>query len=172
MILPELNYFIKGVYESIWLVLTDKGNKKGQKILVGSIYRPDTAPKADIKLALLTHNNILLKISQSKILNKCKLFICSDFNLDLNQALASQPVSDYISSHASHGLNSLISISAHPTPTSAKLIDHIYSNTPISTCKTGVLLEHFRDHLPLVISDETIQPTTQLPDPLTRLFSK
>ena len=170
--LPELNFFIKGVYESVWLLLTDKKNKKGQKILVGSIYRPDTAPRADICLALKTHNNILNLISKNKVYRKSKLFICSDFNLDLLQTLTSQNVSDYSSAHSIHGLNSLINISAHITPTSAKVIDHVFSNTPSATCRTGVLLEHFSDHLPLVISDSSFKVSTPQPDPPVRIFSK
>ena len=170
--LPELNTFLKGIYESVWLLITDKGNKKGQKLLIGSIYRPDTAPRADISLALKAHESILSQISKNKKLKKCKIFICSDFNLDLKQALSSQTVSDYITTHSTHNLNSLVTISAHPTPTSSKLIDHIFSNSTKANCKTGVLIEHFSDHLPLILSDTSVKLSELLPDPPSRNFSK
>ena len=96
----------------------------------------------------------------------------SNFNLDLGLALTSQTVKDYLLTHSTNGLSSLINLSAHPTPTSSKIIDHIFSNTMSSQCITSVLEEHFSDHLPLVISDMSVKLSTQLPDPPSRHFSK
>ena len=170
--LPSLNTFIKGVYESVWLLLTDKGNKGGQKFIVGSIYRPDTAPRANINLALELHENILNKIKTNKILKKCKIYIMSDFNLDLSLSNNHQPVKDYLLNQAVFGLNALVTISAHPTSTSSKVIDHVFSSILPSQCIAGVLNEHFSDHLPVVISDLSTRLAEPTPDPPTRSFSK
>ena len=170
--LPSLNSFIKGVYESVWVQVKDKNTKNGQSVIVGSIYRPNTPPLANLDLAISTHTAILDKIKSNKHLSKSKIFITSDFNLDISASLTSEVVNDYITLQASYGLSPLITISAHPTPTSNKVIDHIFSSVPPQTTLSGVLLEHLSDHLPLVLSDFSTTMSKQLPAHKTRNFSE
>ena len=49
------NSFIPNVYESTWIEVT----LQKKKLIIGSIYRPNTAPKANLTLALKTHFDIL-----------------------------------------------------------------------------------------------------------------
>ena len=170
--LPSLNTFITGIYESIWVLVSNKSNKSKQKTIIGSVYRPNTPPLASSTKALEYHNQILERIRSDKLLNKCKLFISSDYNLDLKLSHTSEPVTDYLALQASFGLSPLISICAHPTPTSSKIIDHVFCSIPPASTMSGVLLEHLSDHLPVIVSDLTTQVNFKMPDPPTRSFSK
>ena len=170
--LPSLNIFIKGVYESIWVLVTDKSSKSGQKAIIGSVYRPNTAPLANQALALSYHCQILEKIRSDKLLRKHKLFIMSDYNLDLNLSLTSEPVNSYISLQASFGLSPIVTISAHPTPTANKVIDHVFCSVPPHSTMSGVLLEQLSDHLPVIVADLTTQTNCKMSQPPSRSFSK
>ena len=170
--MPQLNVFIRGMYESIWFLIKCKSDKNGPGILIASIYRPNTPPFGNLNRAIETHKGILNTISNDKTLSKCKMFIASDFNLDLNLSLTSDSVSEYVAAQASMGLSSLISITAHPTPTTQKVIDHIFSNIPTSQAITGVLREHLSDHLPLIISDQTTETGKSMPKQPKRNMSK
>ena len=170
--LPQLNCFVRGVYESIWILISDKVNRDSQKFIVGNIYRPDTPPRSNLPLALTTHHGILNKISQDKQLRKCKLFVLSDFNLDLNLFLSSDAVNDYVNDQASFGLSSVVSISAHPTSSSSKIIDHVFTSVPPSSIMSGVLMEHLSDHLPIVVADLSSKLSKQLPPQPPRDYSK
>ena len=161
--LPQLNKFVKGVYESIWVLVSARDGGMMQKWIIASIYRPDSPPLANPDRALEIHNSILKDISLDKRLSQCKLFVTSDFNLDLNLSLTSPRISNYVADQASFGLTSMISISAHPTPTSSKLIDHIFSNVPSSSIRTGVLIEHLSDHLPIILADLSAGKVDSMP---------
>ena len=62
-ILEEESIFMSGMYESLWLkVQTGKNMFK----IIGNIYRPNTAPRANLNLAITTHNLIISKIKSNK----------------------------------------------------------------------------------------------------------
>ena len=161
-VLSELSEFIPGVYESIWLKLRPNKQKKAKDIIIASVYRPNSAPKANLKLALTIHTSILDKIKQDKKLRKCKLIIMSDFNLDLMEFSSNQSVSNYLDIHFSSGLLPVITKSAHLTPTSAKLIDHIFSSQLPDNYKSGIIQFDISDHMPTFLSD----PSTTIAKPL------
>ena len=170
--LPILDTFIRGVYESIWCIVTDKSDRDGQPYLIGSIYRPNTPPRCNLPLALTTHNEILFKISGDRRLSKCKIIITSDFNLDLDLFLTSNQVNEYVTSQATFGFSSVVSLSAHPTNSSNKVIDHIFTSIPKTSIMSGVLTEHLSDHLPLIFSDLSSTTSSKIPPPPTRDLSK
>ena len=58
-ILEEESVFLSGIYESLWIkVKTDKNTFK----IIGNVYRPNTAPTANIKQAIKVHSLIRSQI--------------------------------------------------------------------------------------------------------------
>ena len=163
-ILEELSHFTKGVYESIWILLK---LPKGKKVIISSIYRPNTPPLANAKKSIEIHCSILELIKRDKKLRNAKLIICSDFNIDL---LENNKInSHYLDSHFSMGLIPMITKSTHFTNTSAKVIDHIFVSSPPPQAKSFVLQVHIADHLPTIYSDPAIftnKEDPQTPRPL------
>ena len=52
------------MYESIWVKIKIKN---GPDKIIGNIYRPNSAPKADLQKAIEVHNKILENIQTIKI---------------------------------------------------------------------------------------------------------
>ena len=152
--LTDISVFLPGVYESVWAKVTPK--RKGKSIIVASIYRPNTAPRANIQLAISTHLGILDKIKQNKIYKKCKIILTSDFNLDLLNYSKDTITTDFVDNHFSRGLIPIITKSAHLTNTSSKVIDHIFSTSPSPNYTAGIISAQLSDHLPTFFSDPSI----------------
>ena len=150
-LLEQQSVFLSGTYESIWLKLTNTTQNSSQSVIVSSIYRP---PGANKRLALSTHEGILNSIKNDKHLRGSKVFLLSDFNLDLQSTDA--VMNEYNLMHAEQGLKSVITISAHLTPTSSKIIDHIFASTPPPDYSAGVLISKLSDHLPTFYCDPSI----------------
>ena len=74
------NQFLKGVYESQWIKI-ELGKNSG--VIIGNVYRPNSAPLANINIAIDTHQSIINQIKNDKTLKKYKLHICGDMNIDL-----------------------------------------------------------------------------------------
>ena len=55
--------FIPGVYESIWAKIQIG---KGKYKIIGNIYRPNTAPLANLALAIATHDKIIQSLKSDK----------------------------------------------------------------------------------------------------------
>ena len=62
-ILENESIFLSGVYESIWVKV--KVSSSRCKI-IGNVYRPNSAPKADLKKANSTHCGIISSIISNK----------------------------------------------------------------------------------------------------------
>ena len=151
-ILEDLSIFEKGLHESIWILIK---LPKQKSLIIGNSYRPNTYPLANQERALTIHLNILDKIRYNRKLNKAKLILTSDFNLDISN-LSNINSSNYLNSHFARGLHPMITISAHHTATSQKVIDHIFSSAPSPQAKSGVIQVVISDHMPTIFSDPTI----------------
>ena len=93
--LEQQSVFLSGVYESIYLKISSRGKNK-VTVIVGNIYRPNSAPKANLQLALSTHSSIMTSIRDDHKLNKFKLILMSDFNVDLKNSETSQLTNQYL----------------------------------------------------------------------------
>ena len=155
-VLQELSHFTAGVYESIWLKVRPSKLKKDKSVIIASIYRPNTAPRASLAKAIEIHTSILETIKKDKYLRKCKLVILSDFNLDLLEFANNSHVANYLDTHFTHGLIPIISKSAHITRSAAKVIDHIFSNEMSENIKSGIVQLSLSDHMPTFYSDISI----------------
>ena len=105
-ILKDLSVFIPHVYESIWVKIKIKN---GRDKIIGNVYRPNTAPLANLDRAIQIHNEIIDKILSYKTHAKCEIQILSDFNVNMLNFETHGLTNDYI--------NSLISKSFLPVIT-------------------------------------------------------
>ena len=72
--------FIPGVYESIWVKIEVGKNKYK---IIGNVYRPNSAPLADLAKAISTHQNIILGLKSNESHKSCDIQILSDFNVNI-----------------------------------------------------------------------------------------
>ena len=167
-ILHEQSIFIPGMYESIWAKIKPKKGAKG--VIVASVYRPDTPPRANLGLAVSTHLGIIDSIRKDKTLRHCKIIITTDFNLDLLEYSLKERTTNYVDSHFSRGLVPIITKSAHITLSSAKVIDHIFISNPSNNFKAGIITAKLSDHYPTFLSDPSIitDPIKQ-PEPYRKI---
>ena len=159
-IMSEQSVFKKGLYESIWIRIS---LPKKKFLIIGNIYRPNSPPLGNVNKAIEIHEGILNSIKKDKAFRKDKLFLVSDFNLDLAAITSNKNVNYYMDLHHSLGLVSLINISAHITKTSSKVIDHIFTKMPSSNLKSGVIETDLSDHMPTFVSDGSIFTNQQYP---------
>ena len=94
-ILSDASVFIPHVYESIWIKIKIKN---GPDKIIGNVYRPNTAPLADLSKAISIHNNILDDLQNYKIHSKREIQIFGDQNLNMLNFETNAPTNDYINS--------------------------------------------------------------------------
>ena len=75
-ILAEESIFIPHVYESLWVKIK---MKNGPDKIIGNIYRPNTAPLANLERAIEIHNQIIEKLLSNNAHKKCDIQILTDF---------------------------------------------------------------------------------------------
>ena len=168
-VLEEESIFVEGVYESLWIkVEISKNNYK----IIGNIYRPNTAPKANMKQAMEIHSSILSKISKSKNFNKCSVEIVGDFNIDLLQFQNHEQTNDFLEASFSFGLLPVITKPTRITPTSATLIDHIWVKNKSELHTAGIILIHISDHYPTFYVHKTHEEKQPLKAFKTRMVNK
>ena len=71
---------IPGVYESMWVKVEVS---KGQYKIIGNVYRPNSAPLADLGRAITNHKYIIECLKANKSYKNCEIQILSDFNVNL-----------------------------------------------------------------------------------------
>ena len=168
-ILEEESIFVEGVYESLWIkVEVAKNTYK----IVGNVYRPNTAPKANTKQAIEIHSSILSKLSKSKDHSKCSFEIVGDFNIDLLQFENHELTNDFLEASFSYGLLPVITKPTRVTPTSATLIDHIWVKNKSELHTAGIILSHISDHYPIFYVHKTLKGKQPLRPFNTRIINK
>ena len=125
--------------------------------IVGNVYRPNTAPKANTKQAIEIHSSILSKLSKSKDHSKCSFEIVGDFNIDLLQFENHELTNDFLEASFSYGLLPVITKPTRVTPTSATLIDHIWVKNKSELHTAGIILSHISDHYPIFYVHKTLK---------------
>ena len=153
-VLEEESVFISGVYESLWIKV-----KTGNKFkIIGNVYRPNSAPKANLKTAISIHESIISKIKTKKIHSKCSIEIASDFNVDLLKFQEHELTSTYLDLLLSFGLLPAITKPTRITQSTATLIDHIFVNNKSLHHNSGIVLSYISDHFPTFYIDQTKSP--------------
>ena len=164
-ILKEESVFIPHVYESIWIKIKIKN---GPDKIIGNVYRPNTAPLANLEQSIEIHNQILDKILTNKSHNKCDIQILSDFNVNMLNFETHGLTNDYINSLISKSFLPVITLPTRVKHQSATLIDHIWTNKVCSNYKSGIIINSLSDHFPVVYFEEGKYQKVQLPDRNTR----
>ena len=149
--LDDLSIFEPHVYESIFIKIKVPGK---QDTILGNIYRPNTAPLADLTKALEIHNSILQKIQSSAIYIKCDVTLCSDLNIDLLQFSQHNKGNQYLESLLSASFLPIITNLTRIHKRSATLINHIFSNKKANHYDSGIIISHISDHFPVFYIEE------------------
>ena len=164
-ILEEESVFLSGIYESLWIkVEVSKGNFK----IIGNIYRPNSAPKANLNLAIKTHLSILSKIKSNRNHSKCSIEVASDFNIDLLKFQEHETTNSYLESMLSFGMLPTITKPTRISHNSSTLIDHIFVNNKSKMHNAGIILTYLSDHYPTFYIDQSSSVKPKIQPFLTR----
>ena len=133
----DLSIFIPNIFESIFAEIYI--NRK--PILIGTIYRPNTPPKADMDIFMKTKDlqNTLAKENKES-------YIMGDINIDLLKFPHHSKTNEYLENIFSQGHIPLITKPTRVTDHSATLIDHIYANKLQITTTSGIVVTDVSDH--------------------------
>ena len=143
--------FIHGVYESIWAKIQIG---KGKHKIIGNVYRPNTAPLANLALAIATHDKIIQSLKSDKKHKNCEIQIVSDFNVNILNFAQHELTNTYLETMFS---NSLLPVITRPTRihhTSASLIDHIFVSNKSNRHIAGIIISSLSDHFPTFYIEE------------------
>ena len=108
-ILEVESSFIPGVYESIWAKI-QIGKSKFK--IIGNVYRPNTAPLANLALAISTHDRIIQNLRSDKRHKNCEIQIVSDFNVNILNFAQHELTNTYLETMFS---NNLLPVITRPT---------------------------------------------------------
>ena len=164
-ILSEESIFIPHVYESIWVKIKIK---KGRDKIIGNVYRPNSAPLADLERSLKIHDDIIEKIMKNKKHAKCEIHILSDFNVNMLNFEKHELTNNYINNLISKSFLPLITQPTRIKHQSATLIDHIWTNKICDMYSAGILIDSLSDHFPVFYIETDRMEKIQLPDKITR----
>ena len=113
--------------------------------MIGNIYRPNSYPKANPTLHNSYLTDILNTISKSKELNKCKVHIMGDFNLDLLKFNIHNPTEEFVDTMFSYGLIPKITKPTRTQNNTATLIDNLFTSS-LNVDLSGILINDISDH--------------------------
>ena len=164
-ILEEESIFIPHVYESIWVKIKIKN---GRDKIIGNVYRPNTAPLANLEESLNTHSQILDKILTNKKHAKCDIQILSDFNVNMLNFETHGLTNDYINHLISKSFLPLITLPTRIKHQSATLIDHIWTNKVCTFYNSGILINSLSDHFPVFYIEEGKQQKVEISEKIVR----
>jgi exonuclease III len=137
---PDLSVFIPHVIETLFVEITCPLTNK--PIIVGSIYRPNSPPLANLNVFLEN----LYKINEQIGIEKKQCYLMGDFNIDLLKINSHNPTKEFLDNMTTYGFVPLISKPTRITDHSATLIDNIFSNSNIDTIESGILVTDVADH--------------------------
>ena len=130
-----MDIFQESVFESIFVEVNDKSGS----YIVGVIYRP---PGSDVSLFSQHLETVL-----DKVKNK-RCYLMGDFNLDLIKSEHHSATGKFLCDMNSVGFHPLISLPSRITPSSATLIDNIFTNDFCRPISSGMIFSAISDHLP------------------------
>ena len=131
--------------ENLWIEITTAG----KPLIVGVVYRQPI-----YKTCAIEHfSNELSSIFHTLILNERQFYLVGDMNVYLRQDNKSYETSRYIDNLIGCSVKCIINKPTSITPTSKTLLDHIYTNNTLSSCKLscGISLCDFSDHYGTIV---------------------
>ena len=154
---PDISVFIPHIFESIFIEIQSKHTN----VIIGTIYRPNTPPKADLDIFENTLSELMHTIKHA---NK-NVVIMGDFNIDLLKFEMHNKTNSYIDNISSNAYIPLITKPTRMTPHSVTLIDHIYTNDISRSYKSGIIITDIADHFSIFT---IIQIIIDKPKPIFR----
>jgi predicted nucleotidyltransferase len=134
----DLCIFIPNIFESIFIEI----NLGHKKLIIGTVYRPNSYPNADIDIFMQTMNDLQQLLAAE---NK-ETYLMGDMNIDLLKCSSHHKTGEYLESVFSHGFLPLITKPTRITDHSATLIDHIYANKQDILSTSGIIINDISDH--------------------------
>ena len=143
--LTDISIFIDKVIETVFVEIEIS---KSKKIVVGSIYRPNSS------YINLTSAQQLEQFNESisNIINNLAgktFYIYGDFNIDLLKIEQHKPSADFLNSIFSLGCLQLMTLPTRCIHNSATLIDHIVTNDILPSYTCGAFVNRISDHFPI-----------------------
>jgi len=129
----DLSIFNTHVFESIFVEIESHPSKK---YIIGVIYRPNTAPRADVDVFASTLYSILDIINAES--RTC--IIMGDMNINLLNYQIHQKTNEYLDNLFSRGFIPVITKPTRVCTSRATLIDHIYTNDIVSNFSSGIAI--------------------------------
>jgi hypothetical protein len=155
-VLPENSVFVDRVFESIF---TEVWIKDNQKIIVGSIYRPNTAhPTLSSSEQFTQFMELFSNVLNDLAGRNCKIYIFGDFNLDVLKYRSIRNVADYVDLLFSFGFLQVMLKPTRCTTHSASLIDHIVTNSNSCSHESVLLISKLSDHFPIIYFSDSNKP--------------
>ena len=139
------------MYESIWVKIEIS---KGKYKIIGNVYRPNSAPLADLGRAIANHKCIIESLKTNQIYKNCDIQVLSDFNVNLLNFAQHDLTNTYLESMFSLGLLPVITRPTRIHQTSATLIDHIFLNNKQKGYIAGIIISSLSDHFPTFYIEE------------------
>ena len=140
----DLSIFIPHVFESICFEVQDNQNKP---IIVGVVYRPNSAPRADVDMFI----SKIIEI-QDKISNENKIaYLWAITTLILLNSVTHQKTNDFVYNVISQGFIPHITKPTRITSKSATLIDHLYSNNNHPNYESGIIVTDVAYHFGILL---------------------
>ena len=135
----DLSLFIPHVFESLFIEIISPSAKN---TVLGTIYRPNTEPKADIDIFSKSLFDIMDIIAEE---HKHGI-IMGDMNIDLLKFQSHTNTCNYLDNLFSHGFLPTITKPTRVTQSSATLIDHFYTNDIPGNGSSGIIINDVADH--------------------------
>ena len=145
-IIEDLSIFKPNVFESLFIKLKIKKNKFK---VIGNVYRPNTAPQADLPYFISAVDEILNKVSTDARFKNCEIDLIGDMNLDLLKYNTHDHTSQYLECLLSNGQLPLICLPTRINENTATLIDHISTSHRSDNYNAGIIISSISDHLPI-----------------------
>ena len=155
--LDDISIFIDKVIETFFIEVEICSNKK---IIIGSIYRPNSSTINISASDQLSQFNDSLNTIFSSLGNK-KVYILGDVNIDILKFESHKPTANYVDSIFSLGCLQIVTKPTRCTHRSSSLIDHIITNVLCPKYVSGVLISSISDHFPVFcFLDQLREPST------------
>jgi len=143
--LPDISIFIDKVIETVFVEIEIAKNKK---IVVGSIYRPNSSYIDLTSSQQLEQFNEAMSTIVNNLAGKT-FYLFGDFNIDLLKIEQHKPSADYVNSIFSLGCLQLMNLPTRCIHNSATLIDHIITNELLPSYTCGAFINRISDHFPI-----------------------
>ena len=145
--LLELSTFLPRIFESQFVKLKTGKNKY---TIIGNIYRPNSAPFADLKIANSQLKDILHSLKSNPLYKKSSdINIVGDFNIDLLKYQIHSDTETYLETLLEYSLLPIVTLPTRISHNSTTIIDHISTSFLDNNYDVGIIISDLSDHFPV-----------------------